>query len=205
MHFPSTPEPHDLTPEQRLWVDRFIATIPHLEAMESSTRESFDQLTDHILKDRFGELPVVAHVLEHGGPSVEVLPFLVPILEELHGLIADGCLVETEDAWVLITDDAPTSEEADDDDIVEMDAETLGLTDPSMTLRFDLVMMELRALAPDHRTRIVNLVFDIIEANFMDHPGIASYYDSGEPNSDAAFIIVPIFEAALACNRTFQN
>ena len=203
MHFPSTPEPHDLTPEQRLWVDRFINFIPRLEAMEASTRESFDQLTDRILEDRFGDLPVVAQVLEHGGPSVEVLPFVVPIIENLLGLIADGRLVETEKAWVLITDDAPSIDETDD--VAEMDAETLGLTDPSMTLRFDLAMMELRALDADHRAKVVDRVFDIIEANFMDHPGIAAYYDSGQPNSDAAFIIVPIFEAALACNGTFQD
>ena len=199
MHFESTPVPHELSIEHRLWVDRYIALIPALEAMDEDSRASFDQLVDHILEDRFGNFTVVADVLQKCEPSIEVLPFMVPILEDLLAHLADGTLVETDEAWVLITDDP----EVDDD--FEISAETLGLTDPTMIERFEIVMMELRSLTPEHRSSIVNTVFDIVEEHFMENPGIAAYYEAAVPNNDAALVIVPLLEAALADNRTFNG
>jgi hypothetical protein len=99
----------------------------------------------------------------------------------------------------LITDDP----ESDDD--FEISAEILGLTDPTMIERFEIVMMELRGLTPEHRSSIINTVFDIVEEHFMENPGIAAYYEAAVPNNDAAFVIVPLLEAALADNRTFNN
>ena len=113
--------------------------------------------------------------------------------------LADGTLVETDEAWVLITDDP----ESDDD--FEISAEILGLTDPTMIERFEIVMMELRGLTPEHRSSIINTVFDIVEEHFMENPGIAAYYEAAVPNNDAAFVIMPLLEAALADNRTFNN
>jgi hypothetical protein len=200
MHFESTPDPQDLTIEQRAWIDRYLAIIPALESMEAGTRASFDELIDHVLEGRYGSFPVVADSLNGNGPSIEILPFLVPIIEELLDHLADGTLVETDEAWVLITDD----EESDSDTVV-IDAETLELTDSAMAERFEVVMMELRGLEADHRTHVVDQVFDIIETYFMDHPGIAAYYDTGRPNNESAFVIVPLFEAALAGNCTFKR
>lgn len=113
--------------------------------------------------------------------------------------LADATLVETDAASVLMTDDP----EPDDD--FEISAEILGLTDPTMIERFEIVMMELRGLTPEHRSLIVNTVFDIVEEHFMENPGIAAYYEAAVPNNDAAFVIVPLLEAALADNRTFNN
>jgi len=113
--------------------------------------------------------------------------------------LADRTLIETDAAWVLMTEDP----EPDDD--FEITAEILGLTDPTMIERFEIVMMELRGLTPEHRSSIVNTVFDIVEEHFMENPGIAAYYEAAEPNSDVAFVILPLFEAALADNRTFGN
>jgi hypothetical protein len=101
---------------------------------------------------------------------------------------------------VLITDD----EESDSDTVV-IDAETLELTDSAMAERFEVVMMELRGLEADHRTHVVDQVFDIIETYFMAHSGIAAYYETGRPNNESAFVIVPLFEAALAGNCTFKR
>ena len=199
MHFESTPDPQELTIEQRAWIDRYLAIIPALESMEAGTRASFDELIDHVLEGRFGSFPVVADSLNGSGPSIEILPFLVPIIEELLAHLADGTLVETDEAWVLITDDP----ESDDD--FEISAEILGLTDPTMIERFEIVMMELRGLTPEHRSSIINTVFDIVEEHFMENPGIAAYYEAAVPNNDAAFVIVPLLEAALADNRTFNN
>jgi hypothetical protein len=199
MHFSPTPDPQDLTPEQCEWCDRFLTLTPALEAMEDPTRQSFDELCDHILKDRFGTFPVVAEALEHGGPSVEVLPFLVPIIEELLAHLADGSLVETDHAWVLLT------EKESDLDLPEIDAQMLELTDSAMVERFEVVMMELRSLEGEHRRRVVDQVFDIIETHFMNHSGIAAYYETGRPNNESAFVIVPLFEAALAGNCTFKR
>ena len=168
MHFESTPAPHELSNEQRSWINRYIGLIPALEAMDEDSRASFDQLVDHVLED------LLAH-------------------------LADGTLVETDEAWVLITDDP----ESDDD--FEISAEILGLTDPTMIERFEIVMMELRGLTPEHRSSIINTVFDIVEEPFMENPGIAAYYEAAVPNNDAAFVIVPLLEAALADNRTFNN
>ena len=165
MHFESTPDPQELTIEQRAWIDRYLAIIPALESMEAGTRASFDELIDHVLEGRYGSFPVVADSLNGSCPSIEILPFLVPIIEELLGHLADGTLVETDEAWVLITDD-----EESDSDMVVIDAETLDLTDSVMAERFEVVMMELRGLEADHRTRVVDQVFDIIETYFMDHP-----------------------------------
>jgi hypothetical protein len=200
MYFKSTPDPQDLTIEQRAWIGRYLAIIPALESMEAGTRASFDELIDHVLEGRYGSFPVVADSLNGNGPSIEILPFLVPIIEELLDHLADGTLVETDEAWVLITDD----EESDSDTVV-IDAETLELTDSAMAERFEVVMMELRGLEADHRTHVVDQVFDIIETYFMDHPGIAAYYDTGRPNNKSAFVIVPLFEAALAGNCTFKR
>jgi hypothetical protein len=200
MYFKSTPDPQDLTIEQRAWIDRYLAIIHALESMEDGTRTSFDELIDHVLEGRYGSFPVVADSLNGNGPSIEILPFLVPIIEELLDHLADGTLVETDEAWVLITDD----EESDSDTVV-IDAETLELTDSAMAERFEVVMMELRGLEADHRTHVVDQVFDIIETYFMDHPGIAAYYDTGRPNNKSAFVIVPLFEAALAGNCTFKR
>jgi hypothetical protein len=200
MYFKSTPDPQDLTIEQRAWIDRYLAIIPALESMEAGTRASFDELIDHVLEGRYSSFPVVADSLNGNGPSIEILPFLVPIIEELLDHLADGTLVETDEAWVLITDD----EESDSDTVV-IDAETLELTDSAMAERFEVVMMELRGLEADHRTHVVDQVFDIIETYFMDHPGIAAYYDTGRPNNKSAFVIVPLFEAALAGNCTFKR
>jgi hypothetical protein len=200
MHFEPTPDPQLLTIEQRAWIDRYLAIIPALESMEEGTRASFDELIDHVLEGRYGSFPVVADSLNGNGPSIEILPFLVPIIEELLDHLADGTLVETDEAWVLITDD----EESDPDTVV-IDAETLELTDSAMAERFEVVMMELRGLEADHRTHVVDQVFDIIETYFMDHPGIAAYYDTGRPNNKSAFVIVPLFEAALAGNCTFKR
>jgi hypothetical protein len=199
MHFESTPDPQELTIEQRAWIDRYLAIIPALESMEAGTRASFDELIDHVLEGRYGSFPVVADSLNGSCPSIEILPFLVPIIEELLGHLADGTLVETDEAWVLITDDES------DEDIVVIDAETLDLTDSAMADRFEVVMMELRGLDATHRTRVVDQVFDIIEIHFMDHPGIAAYYETGRPNNESAFVIVPLFEAALAGNCTFKH
>ena len=199
MHFESTPAPHELSNEQRSWINRYIGLIPALEAMDEDSRASFDQLVDHVLEDRFGNFPVVADVLQKCEPTIEVLPFMVPILEDLLAHLADGTLVETAEAWVLITDDP----ESDDD--FEISAEILGLTDPTMIERFEIVMMELRGLTPEHRSSIINTVFDIVEEHFMENPGIAAYYEAAVPNNDAAFVIVPLLEAALADNRTFNN
>lgn len=199
MHFESTPDPQDLTIEQRAWIDRYLAIIPALESMEAGTRASFDELIDHVLEGRFGSFPVVADSLNGSGPSIEILPFLVPIIEELLAHLADGTLVETDEAWVLIIDEP----EVDDD--FEISAEILGLTDPTMIERFEIVMMELRSLTPEHRSSIVNTVFDIVEEHFMENPGIAAYYEAAVPNNDAALVIVPLLEAALADNRTFNS
>ena len=200
MHFESTPDPQDLTIEQRAWIDRYLPIIPALESMEAGTRASFDELIDHVLERRFGSFPVVADSLNGSGPSIEILPFLVPIIEELLAHLADGTLVETDEAWVLITDD-----EESGSDMVVIDAETLDLTDSAMAERFEVVMMELRGLEADHRTHVVDQVFDIIETYFMDHSGIAAYYETGRPNNESAFVIVPLFEAALAGNCTFKR
>lgn len=215
MHFEPTPYPQDLTPEQRTWLDRFVATIPALEAMDDDRRVSFDHLTDQVLAEQFGSFPVVAEVLETGEPTIEVLPFLVPIVEGLLAHLADGTLVETDEAWVLIDDSSDTDllgrQLAEDLGIdpelvdLEMDAAVLGITDMAIAERFEVAMMELRGLEPDHRAAVVDTVFDLIENNFMEHPGIAAYYATARPNPEAAFVIVPLFEAVLAGNRTFDD
>ena len=132
MHFDPSPDPQDLSPEQRSWIDRYLAIIPALEAMEDDRRTSFDTLIDQILDERFGSFPVVAHVLETGEPSIEVLPFLVPIVEELLAHLADGLLIETPETWILI-------DEATRD--LELDTDVLGITDTAMGERFEVLMM----------------------------------------------------------------
>lgn len=196
MDFEPTPDPQDLSPEQRRWIDRYVAVIPTLEAMADERRQSFDALIDQILAERFGSFPVVAHVLDTGEPSIEVLPFLVPVVEELLAHLADGTLIETPQSWIVI------DEETRD---LELDTDVLGITDTPMGERFEVLMMELRGLEPDHRAAIVEIVFDIVETHFMEHPGIAAYYATARPNDEAAHVIVPLFEAALAGNRTFSD
>lgn len=196
MHFDPSPDPQDLSPEQRSWIDRYLAIIPALEAMEDDRRTSFDTLIDQILDERFGSFPVVAHVLETGEPSIEVLPFLVPIVEELLAHLADGLLIETPETWILI-------DEATRD--LELDTDVLGITNTAIGERFEVLMMELRGLEPDHRAAVVETVFDIVETHFMENPGISAYYATARPNDEAALVIVPLFEAALAGNRTFSD
>ena len=109
MNLELTTEPDELGPELAQWVRRLLPLAERTDALTPPLREFFDDLTDLVVEGRYGSFAVVAHVHETHEPAAEYLPFLVPVVEELFGLMDDGHFQQIDGEWCLVDIDGETA------------------------------------------------------------------------------------------------
>ena len=176
----------ELGPEQRAWVERYLAVLPRLEALSAVDEEIFDLVTRDLLESRFAQFPVIAEYLRTNEHTFESMAIATPVIEDVLDEIEEGNYLRTDDGYIWLSPD------------MALTTETLEIAGTALGDRFDLVTMQLSSLDAGTRSVVVDLVFDIVEAFLMDSPGIARYYETACPNPEAAAVIVPLFESVLA-------
>lgn len=192
MHFDSLRLETDPTREQQEWIDRYREFEPPLEAL-GNLHAPFNDLCTRLLTERFGHYPVVAERLGDHHLTVELLPFVVPIIDEVVDLLIEERIVDVDGVWHIAPEAVPTGSEPP-----PIDLDSLGIRGTPLGERYSMVCLALAALDDERRTEVVDRVFTMVETNFMDHPAIATYYDTFQLGSELASVVVPLFEAVLA-------
>jgi len=197
MRFDSLHNIADASAEDQAWIARYREIEAVFPAM-GPLLEPFSDLCTRLIGERFGQFSVVAAHLPDGDLSVAVLPFAIPVMEEVIDLLTEERIIEDDDGvWSIDTPDEP---ELPPHPLV--DPATLGIAGTPLGDRYSMVRTILDLLDEDQRARVVDWVFTMVEEHFMDHPAIAAYYDTFELSPELASVIVPLFEVALVNLRT---
>jgi len=192
MRFDSLHDIAQASAEDQAWIARY-REIEALFPPMGDLLEPFSDLCTRLIAERFAEFPVVEAHLPDGPLTVELLPFAIPVMEEVIDLLVAERILEDDGVWSIAPLDEP---ELPAHPFV--DPESLGIAGTPLADRYTAVRTILDLLDPDERSRIVDRVFTVVEEHFVNHPAIAAYYDTFELGPEMASVIVPLFEAALA-------